>query len=119
MAGDQPERGGRGKLRHIADPRNSFFVDASAFVRMMLSMKVTEALRNSRIAAGLTQKRVAEMLCVTPQFISDIEQGRRALGEKYLAMLPHEMRSTVCAAMVDEHQLAIYRIGSAFLGSSS
>jgi transcriptional regulator with XRE-family HTH domain len=73
-------------------------------------MKVADALRNSRISAGLTQRQVAEMLGVTPQFMSDIEQGRRALGEKYLSMLPDDMRRIVARAMVSEHETAISRI---------
>jgi len=77
-------------------------------------MTVADALRNSRVSAGLTQRQVAEMLGVTPQFMSDIEQGRRALGEKYLAKLPPGMRKRVASAMMDEHQNAISRIGEVF-----
>jgi transcriptional regulator with XRE-family HTH domain len=73
-------------------------------------MTVADALRNSRVSAGLTQRQVAEMLGVTPQFMSDIEQGRRALGEKYLSKLPDGMRRIVATAMVSEHETAISRI---------
>lgn len=74
-------------------------------------MRVAIALRNSRISAGLTQKQVAEALGVTPQFISDLEKDRRALGEKYLPMLPPVMRAFVSEAMMNEHRSAISRIG--------
>ncbi len=73
-------------------------------------MKVADALRRSRISAGLTQRQVAEMLGITPQFMSDIEQGRRALGEKYISKLPPVMRAFVATAMMDEHKTAISRI---------
>jgi len=76
-------------------------------------MKVADALRKSRVSAGLTQRQVAEMLGVTPQFMSDIEQGRRALGEKYLHKLPDAIRASVISAMVNEHKSAIARIYAA------
>lgn len=75
-------------------------------------MKVSVALRDARTAAGLTQRQVADMLGVTPQFISDIEQDRRALGEKYLPSLPPNVRIKVALAMMSEHQEAIARINS-------
>lgn len=73
-------------------------------------MKVADALREAREAAGLTQRQIAEMLGITPQFVSDIENDRRALGEKYLPDLPPTIRTQVALAMMREHQSAIDRL---------
>ena len=73
-------------------------------------MKVGEALRSARIVAGLTQRQIAECLGVTTAFISDIENGRRVLGEKYVPLLPDHVRPSVVAAIVAEHQTAIARL---------
>jgi transcriptional regulator with XRE-family HTH domain len=75
-------------------------------------MKIGDALRKSRKAAGLTQKQVGGLLETTPQFINDVEHNRRTLGEKYLPKLPEVMRAFVATAMMNEHQAAIDRIGS-------
>jgi transcriptional regulator with XRE-family HTH domain len=74
-------------------------------------MKTADALRGARKSAGLTQRQIAEMLGITPQFVNDIEHGKRALGEKYLPLLPPVMRTIVATAMMDEHRAAITRIG--------
>ena len=76
-------------------------------------MIVSEALREARIRAGLTQRQLAEMFGVTQTCISDIEIGRRGLHEKYLAMLPPEMQPLVRSAMIRQHEAAISRINGA------
>lgn len=53
------------------------------------------------------------MLGVTPQFISDIEQDRRVLGDKYLWDLPPAIRGPVSQAMRDRLQEALSRINDA------
>jgi len=74
-------------------------------------MNVTDTLRSSRIAAGLSQRRLGEILGVTQAYVCDIEHGRRSLGEKYLEMLPEPIRYAVAGAMIREHLDAISRIG--------
>mgnify|MGYP001599507943 CR=1 FL=1 len=85
-------------------------VDNRSVVRHHAPMKVADALRNARVSAGLTQRQIAEMLGVTPQFICDIELERRVLGEKYLPLLPPGIRVLVTWAMVNEHRSTIARL---------
>jgi DNA-binding XRE family transcriptional regulator len=64
--------------------------------------ETTLAMRNARIAAKLTQDDLAAALGCTPQFVSDIENGRRPLPERYYEKLPPPIRKVVIkAAMAD------------------
>lgn len=73
-------------------------------------MTVADILVSARRAAGLSQKDVAEALGISPTFLSDIERGRRAFGEKHLPALPSAMRGPVADALLAEHTKAIARI---------
>lgn len=71
---------------------------------------IASALKNARITSYLTQRQVADALGITPQFVSDIENGRRDLTEKYIELLPETMRHVVRQAFIAQHQSAIERL---------
>lgn len=73
-------------------------------------MDIGSTLRASRIAAGFTQREIAELLGVSHTYISDIEAGRRTLGEKHLAALPDTVRKPIAEVMMAEHRQAIERL---------
>jgi hypothetical protein len=51
----------------------------------------------------LAQREVAERIGVTPQYLSDIERGRRELLDKYVESLPGPVRHAVAVEMVAQH----------------
>jgi transcriptional regulator with XRE-family HTH domain len=66
--------------------------------------RVNEALREARIAAGLSQNDIARALGVSQPFVNDIEHGRRELGEKHYEKLPQPIRAAVMKAVVADLQ---------------
>jgi DNA-binding XRE family transcriptional regulator len=66
------------------------------------SSKVTDALKNARVSAGMTQRELAAVLGITPQFVNDIEHGRRELGEQHYIKLPIGIRRAVVTADIEE-----------------
>jgi transcriptional regulator with XRE-family HTH domain len=62
--------------------------------------RVSEAFREARIAAGMTQARLAQALGVSQPFVNDIEHGRRELGEKHYEKLPQPIRAAVMKTVV-------------------
>lgn len=44
-------------------------------------MTIGELLQRSRIEHGLTQREIASMLGVSPQYVSDIENNRKNVGD--------------------------------------
>lgn len=58
------------------------------------------ALRAGRIAAGLEQAKIAEILGLSPQFICDVESGRRSLNPAHFAKLPEPVRRSVVVAAI-------------------
>lgn len=70
-------------------------------------MTVAEAMRTMRRQAGLSQAEVGALLGVSPQFVSQIEAGRKRLSEARLRRLPDSMRSSVVLAAIVEYDQAI------------
>jgi transcriptional regulator with XRE-family HTH domain len=64
--------------------------------------RVTETLRNARIAAHVSQRELAERIGLTPQFLSDIERGRRELPVQRIVDLPDSIRGAVVRAALEE-----------------
>jgi transcriptional regulator with XRE-family HTH domain len=63
---------------------------------------IGRALREGRTAQGLTQRDLGEMLGITQAYLSDIEQDRRALGEKHFKRLPDPIKAAVLTAEKQE-----------------
>lgn len=64
--------------------------------------RVTDALKEARQQAGLSQRQLAAVLDLSPAFINDIEHGRREFGERHYEKLPEPIRSSVVkAALAD------------------
>jgi predicted transcriptional regulator len=82
---------------------DEFFSDR--YIHLM--SKVTDALRSARKEAGIRQRALASMLGITPQFLADIERGRRELMRRHYANLPDQIRRKVIAAAIDEYRDAI------------
>lgn len=70
-------------------------------------MKIGMVLREARIAAGLQQKELAQIMGVHPTFLSDLEKGQRAFHDRYLDRLPDMMKNPVREALVAEHEAQI------------
>ena len=51
-------------------------------------MSVAKALLAYRDSAGVSQKAVAEMLGIAPQYLNDVEHDRRRLPDKWIKALP-------------------------------
>ncbi len=64
--------------------------------------RITDALRDARRKAGLTQRDLAETLGLSPQFMNDVELGRRELPERHYHALPGPIRHAVVAAAIAE-----------------
>ncbi len=64
--------------------------------------QITDALRDARRKAGLTQRDLAETLGLSPQFMNDVELGRRELPERHYPALPGPIRHAVVAAAIAE-----------------
>lgn len=62
--------------------------------------RITEALRAARLAAKLKQGDLAKALGISQAFLSDIEHGRRELGEQHYEKLPDAIRSVVVEAAI-------------------
>lgn len=75
-------------------------------------MEIGTVLAVARKRAEITQKDVAQMLGISPQYLSDIEQGRRAFSERYLDRLPSGMQEEVRAAFIAGHEAAILRLST-------
>jgi transcriptional regulator with XRE-family HTH domain len=80
------------------------------FYDRLACMDIGTVLAVARKRAEITQKDVALMLGISPQYLSDMEQGRRAFNERFLDKLPTAMRDEVRAAFIAEHEAAIERL---------
>jgi transcriptional regulator with XRE-family HTH domain len=63
---------------------------------------VGSVLRAQRQKVRLTQRELAGMLDLTPQFLNQIELGRRPLPQRLYEKLPVEIRAAVVKAAIDE-----------------
>ncbi len=66
--------------------------------------RITDALREARVAAKMRQGDLAKALEITQAFLSDIEHGRREFGEKHYEKLPQPIRAAVMKAVVADLQ---------------
>ena len=82
------------------------------FAATLLAMmsRIIDALREARIAAGLTQLELADLLGCTQAFVSHVEIGRRALPEKLRDKLPEPIRAAVIKATKAELRERIKRL---------
>ena len=71
---------------------------------------ITDALRDARIRAGLSQRCVAVALGVSPAYLSDMEHGRRDFALERVGLLPEVMRVAVAAAFIVNREADIARV---------
>jgi len=64
-------------------------------------------LREARIAAGMTQKALADALGIVPQYLVQIENGKRPLAYRMIAKLPNEVRGSAVSAAIEERRQTI------------
>ncbi len=74
--------------------------------------RISDALRAARIAAGITQQELADLLGVTQAFVSHMEVGRRALPVERYAALPGLIRDAVIDAAKGELRDQLLRLDS-------
>ncbi len=67
-------------------------------------MTIEETLRAVRKTAGLTQQQLADAVGLSPQYMNDIELGRRAFPVRLLDRLPLQIRVAVASALADEYE---------------
>lgn len=72
--------------------------------------RITDALREARIAAKVRQADLAKILGITQGFLSDIERGRRELPEQHYGKLPPPIRAAVIKAAKAVHREGIKRL---------
>jgi transcriptional regulator with XRE-family HTH domain len=68
---------------------------------------ITDVLRSARLAAGMSQVDVARALGITPQYLADLERGRRELPMARYGALPEPIRIAVVAETIKHHQAII------------
>lgn len=68
---------------------------------------ITDTLRSARLAAGLSQREVAKALGITPQYLADLERGRRELPAARYAALPDPIREAVVHETIRHHEAII------------
>ena len=73
-------------------------------------MEIGTILAAARKRAQLTQRELAQRLGISATYLSDMEQGRRAFGEKFLDDLPPDIRAEVRPAFIAEYEAAIARL---------
>jgi transcriptional regulator with XRE-family HTH domain len=78
-------------------------------------MEIGITLRTARLAAGLRQSELAEQMGISPQFLSDLEKGRRTFHDRYLDMLPEMIRVSVAIAVKAEYEALARSIGTEYL----
>jgi transcriptional regulator with XRE-family HTH domain len=61
-----------------------------------------QALRRSRKALSISQRDLARTIGITPQYMGDIEFGRRSFPARRIEMLPLKIRRAFVTATVDE-----------------
>ncbi len=71
--------------------------------------RIAEALREARVAAGITQKDLARLLGVKQAFISHVELARRELPKSHYKMLPDSIRFAVAKARMADLRAEIDR----------
>ena len=75
-------------------------------------MEIGTVLADARKRAGIAQKDLARMLGISPQYLSDMEQGRRAFGDKFLSDLPPEIHGEVRDAFKAQYEAILARLNS-------
>jgi transcriptional regulator with XRE-family HTH domain len=70
-------------------------------------MEIGTVLADARRRAGIAQKDLARMLGISPQYLSDMEQGRRAFSDKFLPALPAEIRREVKAEFRTQYEALV------------
>lgn len=60
---------------------------------------IGKVLRDARLAAGITQSLLAELLGTTPDKLNKTEAGTRGFDEAWLERLPPEIRGPVAAEL--------------------
>jgi transcriptional regulator with XRE-family HTH domain len=68
---------------------------------------ITDVLRSARLAAGLSQREVAAALGITPQYLADLERGRRELPIARYGALPEPIRNAVVGETIKHHKAII------------
>jgi transcriptional regulator with XRE-family HTH domain len=68
-------------------------------------MMLRDALKSYRINQGITARALAHALEMSPQFLCDIELGKRNLtDERILKLPPGLLRNTLLQARASEYQ---------------
>lgn len=70
-------------------------------------MEIAIALREARLAAGLEQRQLAQMMNLSASFVSDLEKGRRPFHDRYVDKLPGELQPRVRQALIAQHEAQI------------
>ena len=102
--------------------KENFTLDEKKFTLYVRRMKRTNphapvngdvgrALRLSRIAADIQQRKLAQQLGVSAPFLSDVEHGKKLFPLEYYRLLPEPIRSAVREARIRqaEEELAALR----------
>jgi transcriptional regulator with XRE-family HTH domain len=72
---------------------------SSAYV---IGMDENELLSSNRRAAGIKQRDLAAAIGISPQYLSDLENGRREVPGPLLAKLPQPIRAPIVRARIAE-----------------
>ena len=73
----------------------------------MESRSLGERLRELRIAAGISLRKLAEAVGKSPPFISDVELGRRFPSDEVLASIAHVLRADFAELKRYDHRESI------------
>ena len=70
-------------------------------------MSLGERLRELRIAAGISLRKLAEAVEKSPPFISDVELGRRFPSDEVLASIAHVLKADFAELKRYDHRESI------------
>jgi len=76
-------------------------------------MTLGETLLLARRRIGLSQTALAQMMGVSPAFLSYVERDRKPLPAARFALLPPELREAVTEAMVAQKEAEIAALRAA------
>lgn len=77
---------------------------------MTMSQEVGVALRDARLAAGLSQTRLASAMHISIWTLSRVEHGTRRFDAGWLKLMPEGVRAPVAAVVKRIHRDEYWRL---------
>lgn len=73
-------------------------------------MRIGRVIREARLAAGISQTRLADDMGIPSWTLNRLEMGHRTFDQRWLPLLPAAIRGPVVRALEDEYRLRLDRM---------